>query len=103
MSYLLDQDQEGKSQLVKDIEDPKSLIELAWYRLYGQDLVHNVTKYWKGIVKEDRKKIVSLTKQVEKYKGNNTNTVVTPTPGEKSNSLTNKGFSLGDGWDDYLD
>ena len=103
LSYLLDQDQEGKSQLVKDIEDPKSLIELAWYRLYGQDLVHNVTKYWKGIVKEDRKKIVSLTKQVEKYKGNNTNTVVTPTPGEKSNSLTNKGFSLGDGWDDYLD
>ena len=29
LSYLLDQDQEGKSQLVRDIEDPNSLIELA--------------------------------------------------------------------------
>jgi hypothetical protein len=29
LAYLLDQDQEGKSQLVKDIEDPNSLIELA--------------------------------------------------------------------------
>ena len=101
LSYLLDQDQEGKSQLVKDIEDPNSLIELAWYKLYGQDLVHNVTKYWKGVVKEDRKKIASLTKQVEKYKNGN-NTVVTPTPKKENNSLANKGFSLGNGWDDLL-
>lgn len=102
LSYLLDQDQEGKSQLVRDIEDPNSLIELAWYRLYGQDLVHNVTKYWKGVVKEDRKKIASLTKQVEKYK-NGSNTVVAPVSEKKNNTNnTNKGFSLGNGWDDLL-
>lgn len=101
LAYLLNQDQEGKSQLVRDIEDPSSLIELAWYKLYGQDLVHNVTKYWKGVVKEDRKKIASLTKQVEKYKNGN-NTVVTPTPEKKKSNLTNKGFSLGDGWDDLV-
>ena len=102
LSYLLDQDQEGKSQLVRDIEDPNSLIELAWYKLYGQDLVHNVTKYWKGVVKEDRKKIASLTKQVEKYKNGN-NTVVSPVSEKKVNTNNhNKGFSLGNGWDDLL-
>lgn len=101
LSYLLDQDQEGRSQLVKDIEDPSALIELAWYKIYGKDMMQNITAYWKGVVKEDRKKIASLTKQVEKYK-NGTNTVVTPTPGKKNNSLTNKGFSLGDGWDDLI-
>ena len=102
LSYLLDQDQEGKSQLVRDIEDPNSLIELAWYKLYGQDLVHNVTKYWKGVVKEDRKKIASLTKQVEKYK-NGSNTVVSPVSEKKTNTNNNnKGFSLGNGWDDLL-
>ena len=102
LSYLLDQDQEGKSQLVRDIEDPNSLIELAWYKLYGQDLVHNVTKYWKGVVKEDRKKIASLTKQVEKYK-NGSNTVVSPVSEKKNNTNNNnKGFSLGNGWDDLL-
>lgn len=101
LSYLLDQDQEGKSQLVRDIEDPNSLIELAWYKLYGQDLVHNVTKYWKGVVKEDRKKIASLTKQVEKYKNGN-NTVVSPVTEKKTANSNNKGFSLGNGWDDLL-
>lgn len=29
MSYILDQDADGKSQLVKDLEDPDRLIEIA--------------------------------------------------------------------------
>ena len=29
LAYLLDQDQEGKSQLVRDIEDPAELIKLS--------------------------------------------------------------------------
>jgi hypothetical protein len=53
-------------------------------------------------VKEDRKKIASLTKQVEKYK-NGSNTVVSPAPEKKTTtSPHNKGFSLGNGWDDLL-
>ena len=53
-------------------------------------------------MKEDRKKIASLTKQVEKYK-NGSNTVVSPVSEKKTNTNNNnKGFSLGNGWDDLL-
>lgn len=101
LSYLLDQDQEGKSRLVRDIEDPNELIKLSWYKLYGDETFKHITGYWKGLLKEARQENAKLSKQIEKYKKGN-NTVVTPTPGKKSNSLTNKGFSLGDGWDDLV-
>ena len=101
LSYLLDQDQEGKSRLVRDIEDPNELIKLSWYKLYGDETFKHITGYWKGLLKEARQENAKLSKQIEKYKKGN-NTVVTPTPGKKSNSLTNKGFSLGDGWDDLI-
>lgn len=101
MAYLLDQDQEGKSQLVRDIENPASLIELAWYKMYGQEMFHSISNYWKGVLKEERKKNASLTKQVEKYKNGN-NTVVSPTSEKKTKNLTNTGIHLGDGFDDYL-
>ena len=103
LSYLLDQDQEGKSRLVRDIEDPNELIKLSWYKLYGDETFKHITGYWKGLLKEARQENAKLTKQIEKFKNKGNNTVVTPTPGKKTNSLTNKGFSLGDGWDDYLD
>lgn len=101
LAYLLDQDQEGKSQLVKDIEDPNELIKLSWYKLYGDETFKHITTYWKGLLKDARRENAKLTKQIEKYK-NGTNTVVTPTPGKKNTSLTNKGISLGDGWDDLV-
>ena len=101
LAYLLDQDQEGKSQLVRDIEDPAELIKLSWYKLYGDETFKHITTYWKGLLKDARRENAKLTKQIEKYK-NGSNTVVTPTPGKKTNSLTNKGISLGDGWDNLI-
>jgi hypothetical protein len=102
LSYLLDQDQEGKSRLVRDIEDPNELIKLSWYKLYGDETFKHITGYWKGLLKEARQENAKLSKQIEKYR-KETNTVVTPTSGKKSKSSNNKGFSLGEGWDDYLD
>ena len=102
LSYLLDQDQEGKSRLDRDIEDPNELIKLSWYKLYGDETFKHITGYWKGLLKEARQENAKLSKQIEKYR-KETNTVVTPTSGKKSKSSNNKGFSLGDGWDDYLD
>lgn len=101
LAYLLDQDQEGKSQLVRDIEDPAELIKLSWYKLYGDETFKHITTYWKGLLKDARRENAKLTKQIEKYK-NGSNTVVTSTPGKKTNSLTNKGISLGDGWDNLI-
>lgn len=45
LSYLLNQDKDGKSQFVKDIENPGTLIELAWYRINGQNTITGITQY----------------------------------------------------------
>ena len=96
LSYLLDQDQEGKSRLVRDIEDPNELIKLSWYKLYGDETFKHITGYWKGLLKEARQENAKLSKQIEKYR-KETNTVVSPAPGKKTKNSSNKGFSLGDG------
>ena len=72
LGYLLDQDKDGKSQFVKDIENPNTLIELAWYRTHGRDVIDGISQYWKDILKSERKKIASLEKQLENTKSNKT-------------------------------
>ena len=72
LGYLLDQDKDGKSQFVKDIENPNTLIELAWYRTHGRDVIDGISQYWKDILKNERKKIASLEKQLENTKSNKT-------------------------------
>lgn len=50
--YILDQDENGMTQFFKDLNDPKKMIELAWFSLYGKDAISNITNYWK---KQDNK------------------------------------------------
>ena len=45
MQYLLEQDKDGKSRFVRDIEDPKSLVQLAWLRLQGNNAITDTTRY----------------------------------------------------------
>ena len=72
LGYLLDQDKDGKSQFVKDIENPATLIELAWYRTHGRSVIDGISQYWKDQLKEDRKKIASLEKKLNDNKSNKT-------------------------------
>lgn len=37
LSYMLDLDDDGVSQLTRDLADPKKLYEVAWYMKYGKD------------------------------------------------------------------
>lgn len=79
MSYLLDQDSQGKSQLIRDLENPKTLVQLAWLRLQGQDAISDTSRYWKDTLKETRKENARLQKEIERLKGNKGNsTVVVP-------------------------
>jgi hypothetical protein len=48
------------------------LIELAWYRTHGRDVIDGISQYWKDILKNERKKIASLEKQLENTKSNKT-------------------------------
>lgn len=86
IDYLLNQDSDGKSQFVKDIEDPNSLVELALLRTQGHNLISGMTQYWKGLLKEDRKEIARLKKQL----GNNdVDSKVTVMPRSQNNNIKN--------------
>lgn len=78
LSYLLDQDSQGKSQLVRDLEDPETLIQLAWLRLQGQNAISDTSRYWKDTLKETRKENARLQKEIDKLKNKKDNSVVIP-------------------------
>ena len=97
LNYLLTQDKDGKSQFVKDIEDPSALIELAYYRLYGKSNMAGITNYWKGVLKETRKEIKAQSPKPSKKE----NTTVVSSKKETTNKLANQ-TSVVSGWDRYL-
>lgn len=78
ISYILDQDADGKSQLVKDLEDPNTLIELAWLRTQGAEVLSSVTKYWKETLAASRAENKKLQAQIDKLNKKNGSTVVVP-------------------------
>lgn len=78
ISYILDQDADGKSQLVKDLENPDTLIELAWLRTQGAEVLSSVTKYWKETLATARAENKKLQAQIDKLNKKNTSTVVVP-------------------------
>lgn len=76
MNYLLRQDRDGKSQLVKDLEDPRALIELAYYRTQGRETINTLTRYWKEELANARKENSKLQKRIEKLENRGKNTVI---------------------------
>lgn len=93
ISYILDKDTNGKSQLVKDLENPDALIELAWLRTQGAEVLSNVTQYWKGILAEERAENKKLRSQLEKVNKKDPNpTVIVPKKNDKRN------LSIDDVW-----
>lgn len=98
LAYLLNQDSEGKSQLVKDLENPATLIELAWLRTQGRALIDNTTRYWKDLLKQERKEKAKLQKELESYQTRNEQSVVVPKP-PKKNENSNSIPTFGSVWD----
>ena len=76
MSYILDQDQDGKSQLVRDLEDPDRLIELAWFATQGPKMMSELNKHWKKQLSDLRAENKKLQAKLDK--NNKTSTFVVP-------------------------
>ena len=92
LAYLLNQDSEGKSQLVKDLENPATLIELAWLRTQGRALIDNTTRYWKDLLKQERKEKAKLQKELESYQNKGSQSVVVPKPPKKDEPSNTRSF-----------
>lgn len=53
--YIIKKDENGMTQLFRDLNDNQKLVEIAWYALYGKDAISDITRYWKSQLKKDRK------------------------------------------------
>lgn len=80
MSYILDQDADGKSQLARDLEDPDRLIELSWFVTQGPKVLSELTQYWKGLLSKEREENKKLQAKIDRLDKAKNNTVVVPTP-----------------------
>ena len=78
LRYLVERDKDGKSQLVKDLEDPKALIELAYYRTRERDNLTGLTRYWKNELANERKEKAKLQKELDRIKNKEKNSFVVP-------------------------
>ena len=82
LRYLTELDKNGKSQLVRDLEDPNALIELAYFRTRERDNLTGLTRYWKNELANERKEKAKLQKELDKYKNKEKNSFVVTTPSE---------------------
>ena len=82
LKYLIERDKDGKSQLVKDLENPNALIEIAYYRTRERDNLTGLTRYWKNELANERKEKAKLQKELDKIKnkGKNSSVVTPPDP-----------------------
>lgn len=99
LNYLLTQDKDGKSQLVKDIENPAKLVEIAYYMLYGKSNMTGITNYWKGVLKETRKE---MKKETPKPSKKDNTTVVSDTKMKQNDDPFANQSSVVSGWDRYI-
>lgn len=84
MKYITERDAEGTSQFFKDLNDPETLVRLAWFNKFGQDAITGITQFWKSQLREARK-TSPVTKPVSK-------TTIVPkedTPKSKEKTLSN--------------
>lgn len=89
LRYLIERDKDGKSQLVRDLEDPNALIELAYYRTRERDNLTGLTRYWKNELANERKEKAKLQKELDrlKNKGKNSFVVQPENPSPKTRKL----------------
>lgn len=54
-SFILDTDSAGVRYIAKALNDPKTLVEMAWWALKGHDALNQITQYYKKQIAEARK------------------------------------------------
>ncbi len=96
LRYLLERDKDGKSQLVRDLEDPQALIELAYYRTRERDNLTGLTRYWKKVLADERKEKATLQRELDKYKNKENNSSVVTQPKNQNRRPSTKAKTVFD-------
>jgi hypothetical protein len=53
-SFILDRDDTGMSYMGKDLNDPKTLVEMAWWTLKGREVLNSISEYFSNEIKNVR-------------------------------------------------
>lgn len=54
-SFILDTDSAGVRYIAKALNDPKTLVEMAWWALKGHDALNQITQYYKKQIADARR------------------------------------------------
>lgn len=53
--YIMQVDDSGISQFAKDLQDPATLVRVAWLAKHADDAISDITNYWKNELKNSRR------------------------------------------------
>lgn len=75
-SFILDRDDSGMSYFGKALNDPKTLVEMAWWTLKGRDALNSISEYFVNEIKNQKQ--ISYQKGLEDGKKSSTRVVYKP-------------------------
>ena len=75
-SFILDRDDSGMSYFGKALNDPKTLVEMAWWTLKGRDALNSISEYFVNEIKNVRQ--MSYQKGLEDGKKGSSKVVYKP-------------------------
>ena len=75
-SFILDRDDTGMSYMGKALNDPQTLVEMAWWTLKGREVLNSISEYFSNEIKNVRQQ--SYQKGLEDGKKNSSKVVYKP-------------------------
>lgn len=75
-SFILDRDDSGMSYFGKALNDPKTLVEMAWWTLKGRDALNSISEYFMNEIKNVKQ--ISYQKGLEDGKKGSSRVVYKP-------------------------
>jgi hypothetical protein len=86
-AFILDRDDTGMSYMGKALNDPKALVEMAWWTLKGRDALNSISEYFTNEIKNVRQ--MSYQKGLEDGKKSTSKVVYKPqTQGRTTSAVT---------------
>lgn len=82
--YVFKPTANGVSKFVEDLSNPETIAKLAWFQLFGEDTISDISNYWKDKLKKARRSNSSTATP------KNTSTVVVKQPTQEGQTSTPK-------------
>lgn len=93
-NFILSTDGAGVNLFSKALNDPKQLVKMAWFSLKGEEIIDNITNYFKNKIQEVSR--AQYQKGLDDAKNGKPSRVVTRKPSQSSNKTNQQFTSIDD-------